>query len=131
MSKRLRIISFVAAIGCFGLAAASHELGFELWPPSFTMADGTTTPFRSSQVAACLQKRVLAWVGDRGGNVYWRNCQQQLSQYGALDGLELRFWSVVGFGIAGLVALLVFALGLRFDTPTLKVLRGARLQAGR
>jgi hypothetical protein len=44
---------------------------------------------------------------------------------------ELRFWSVVGTGLAGLVPLFGFALSLRLDSVSLKVLRGARLQAGR
>ena len=130
MNKRLRIVSFIAAIGCFALSAGSYQLGFELWPPSFTMADARTMPFRAEQVGACLQKRALAWVGDRGGGIYWRNCQQQLSQYGALDGLELRFWTVIGFSLLGFAALAVFALSIRFDASSFKVLRGARLQAG-
>jgi len=48
-----------------------------------------------------------------------------------LDGLEIRFWTVVGSGLVGLVALFVFALSLRFDQHSLRVIRGARLQAGR
>jgi len=130
MTRRLRIIAFTAAIGCFALAAGISHLGFELWPPRATMADGTTTPFRSAEVEACLRGRVLAWFGDRNGDAYWRICREQLSQYRALDGLELRFRTVVGSGIVGLVALLVFALSLRIDQHSLRVIRGARLQAG-
>src|SRR5829696_7409865 len=44
---------------------------------------------------------------------------------------ELRFWSVIGTADAGMVALFVFALSLRVDSVSLRVLRGARLQAGR
>ena len=46
MTRRLRIISFLAALGCFAFAAGSYQLGFELWPPSATMANGRTVPFR-------------------------------------------------------------------------------------
>jgi Type IV secretion-system coupling protein DNA-binding domain len=130
MTRRLRIIAFLAAVGCFAFAAGISYLGFELWPPSATLADGTTTPFRSVDIEACLRGRVLAWFGDRNGGAYWRSCRQQLLQYGALDGLELRFWTVAGSGIIGIVALLVFALSLRIDSPSLKVRRGARLHAG-
>ena len=130
MTRRLRIIAFIAAVGCFAFAAGISHLGFELWPPSATMADGRTTPFRSNEVEACLRWRVLAWFGDRNGDAYWRSCRQQLLQYGALDGLEVRFWTVAGFGLVGLGALLVFALSLRIDSPSLKVIRGARLHAG-
>src|SRR5829696_4603983 len=44
---------------------------------------------------------------------------------------ELRFWSVIGTADAGMVALFVFALSLRVDSVSLRVIRGARLQAGR
>ncbi len=130
MTRRLRIIAFITAVGCFALAAGISHLGFELWPPRATMADGTTTPLRSAEVEACLRGRVLAWFGDRYGKVYWQSCREQLSQYGALDGLEIRFWSVAGSSLFGLGALFGFALSLRFDSPSLKVVRGARLHAG-
>jgi Type IV secretion-system coupling protein DNA-binding domain len=129
MTRRLRIISFLAAIGCFAFAAGSYQLGFELWPPSATLADGTATPFRSADVEACVRGQVLAWLGDSYGDTYWRNCRAHLSQYQALDGFELRFWSVVGSSLFGLVALFGFALSLRMDSPSFRVIRGARLRA--
>jgi len=130
MTRRLRIISFLAAVGCFALAAGLYQLGFELWPPSATMADGTATPFRSADVEACVRGRVLAWLGDSYGDTYWRTCRAQLLQYGAMDGLEVRFWSIVGSSLAGLVALFGFALSLRMESLSFRVIRGARLQAG-
>jgi len=94
------------------------------------MANGRTVPFQSTDVEACVKQRVLAWLGDSYGDTYWRTCRAHLSQYRALDGLELRFWSVLGSSLVGLVALFGFALSLRMDSPSLKVIRGARLQAG-
>jgi len=44
---------------------------------------------------------------------------------------ELRFCSVIGTADAGLVALFVFALSLRVDSVSLRVIRGSRLQASR
>ena len=130
MTRRLRIIAFLAAVGCFAFAAGISYLGFELWPPSATLADGTTTPFRSAEVEACLRGRVLAWFGDRNGDAYWRSCRQQLSLYGAMDPFEVRFWTVASFGLVGLVALFVFALSLRIEQHSPRVIRGARLQTG-
>lgn len=130
MTRSLRIISFIVAVSCFALSAGLYHLGFELWPPSATMADGTTMPFRSADTEACLRGRALAWFADRSGDAYWRTCREQLSQFHALDGLELRFWSVVGSGLVGLVALFGFALSLRIDSSSLKVIRGARLHVG-
>jgi len=130
MTRRLRIISFLAALGCFALSAGVYHLGFELWPPGATMAIGRTEPLRSADIEACLKGRILAWLGDSYGDTYWRTCRAQLLHYQALDGLELRFWTVVGLSLAGLVALFGFALSLRMDSASLKVIRGARLQAG-
>ncbi len=74
MTRLLRIISFLAALGCFALAAGVYHLGFELWPPSATMANGRTEPLRSADVEACLKGRILAWLGDSYGDAYWRTC---------------------------------------------------------
>ena len=70
----------------------------------------------------------MAW--DSSGDNYWRTCRAHLSLYGAMDPFEVRFWTVVGSGLVGLVALFGLALSLRMDSPSLKVIRGARLQAG-
>ncbi len=130
MTRRLRIIAFVATMSCFAFAAGSYQLGFEVWPLGATVADGTTMPYRSAQVHACVSQRILGWFGDRNGQAYWLLCRQQLSQSRALDGFEIRFWAVFGSGIAALVALFGFALSLRLDSPALKIIRGARLHAG-
>ena len=65
MTRRLRIVSFIAVLGCFALSDGFYYLGFELWPPSATMADGTKTPFRSVEMEVCLKERAVAWLGDR------------------------------------------------------------------
>lgn len=131
MTRRLRIISFLAAMGCFAAAAGVSYLGFKVWPPSATLADGRSALFPPSDVQVCIRARGLAWLGDRSGEAYWRACQDWLSRYQALTGYELRFWTAIGTGLAGLVALFVFAFSLRLDSISLKVLRGAKLQAGR
>jgi len=129
MTRRLRIISFLAAIGCFAAAAGISYLGFEVWPPSATLADGRSVLLPPADIQVCIRARGLAWLIDRSGEAYWRACHDWLSRHQALTGFELRFWSIVGTGLAGLVALLVFACSLRLDSISLKILRGARLQA--
>jgi Type IV secretion-system coupling protein DNA-binding domain len=130
MTRRLRIISFLIAMACFALAAGISYLGFEVWPLSATLADGRSVLFPPADVDVCIRARGLAWLGDRSGDAQWRACIDWLTRYQALTGFELRFWSVIGSSLAGLVALLGFALSVRLDTVSLKVLRGARLQAG-
>ncbi|WP_316174397.1 type IV secretion system DNA-binding domain-containing protein [Bradyrhizobium sp. SZCCHNRI1073] len=130
MTRRLRIISFLSAIGCFALAAGISYLGFDLWPPGATLADGQNVPLKPADIEVCIRGRGLAWLGDRSGDASWQACRNSLSQYQALAGFELRFWSVIGSSLAGLLALLGFALSLRLDSVSLKVLRGARLQVG-
>ncbi|WP_316200667.1 MULTISPECIES: type IV secretion system DNA-binding domain-containing protein [unclassified Bradyrhizobium] len=131
MTRRLRIICFLAAIGCFTVAASISHLGFEVWPPSAKLANGWSAEFKPADIDVCIRERGLAWLGDRSGEAYWRACRDWLTRYQALTGFELRFWSVIGASLAGLLALLGFALSLRLDSVSLKVLRGARLQTGR
>ncbi|WP_316173184.1 type IV secretion system DNA-binding domain-containing protein [Bradyrhizobium sp. SZCCHNRI2049] len=131
MTRRLRIIGFLSALACFALAAGISNLGFEVWPLSATLADGSSVLFPPADVDVCIRARGLAWLADRSGDTQWRACIDWLTRYQGLTGFELRFWSVIGSSLAGLVALLSFALSLRLDTVSLKVLRGARLQAGR
>jgi len=47
-----------------------------------------------------------------------------------MDPFEVRFWTVASFGLVGLVALFVFALSLRIEQHSPRVIRGARLQTG-
>jgi hypothetical protein len=128
MTRRLRIISFLSAMGCFALAAGISYLGFEVWPPSATLADGRSVP---ADVEVCVRARGLAWLADRSSDAQWRACIDWLTRYQGLAGFEFRFWSVIGTSLGGLIALLGFAFSLRLDTVSFKVLRGARLQAGK
>jgi hypothetical protein len=130
MIRNLRIICFLAAMTCFAAMSGVSYLGFEVWPPSATLADGRSIPFKSAEVETCVIARGLTWLGDRNGNANWRACRDDLLRYHALASFELRFWSVIGTSLVGLLALFGFALSLRQDSVSLKVLRGARLQAG-
>ncbi|WP_316202892.1 MULTISPECIES: type IV secretion system DNA-binding domain-containing protein [unclassified Bradyrhizobium] len=131
MTRRLRIICFLAAMGSFAVAASISYLGFEVWPPSATLADGRSAELKPADIDACIRGRGLAWLGDHSGDAYWRACRDWLMRYQALTGFELRFWCVISASLAGLLALFGFALSLRLDSVSLRVLRGARLQTGR
>ncbi|WP_439402647.1 helix-turn-helix domain-containing protein [Bradyrhizobium sp. DASA03068] len=60
LTRRLRIISFLAAIGCFAAAAGISYLGFEVWPPSATLADGRSALFPPADIQVCIKARGLA-----------------------------------------------------------------------
>ncbi|WP_407154791.1 type IV secretion system DNA-binding domain-containing protein [Bradyrhizobium sp. STM 3557] len=130
MTRQLRIISFLAAVACFAAMAGASYLGFEVWPPSATMTDGRSVPFKPAEIKTCIKARGLAWLGDHYGDAHWQSCRDRLSQYQSLTGFEFRFWSVIGASLVGLLALFCFALALRPDSVSLQILRGARLQAG-
>ena len=88
-------------------------------------------PSGSADVEACVKGRFLAWLGGQ----LWGHLLANLPRAaGALSrhGPDSRFGSgpLLASSLAGLVALFGFALSLRVDSPSLKVIRGARLQAG-
>jgi hypothetical protein len=95
MTRRLRIISFLSAMACFAGAASISYLGFELWPPSATLADGRSVAFGPADIEACIRGRGLAWLGDRSGDATWRACRSSLSQYPGLSeqlGIIISSW---------------------------------------
>jgi hypothetical protein len=67
MTRRLRIISFIAALGCFAFAAGVYRLGFELWPPAPRWPMEGPCPSNQKDVEACLKGRILAWLGTAAG----------------------------------------------------------------
>ena len=60
MTRRLRIISFLAAMSCFAIAASISYFGFEVWPPSATLADGRSAEFKPADIEVCIRGRGLA-----------------------------------------------------------------------
>ncbi|WP_315786570.1 MULTISPECIES: hypothetical protein [unclassified Bradyrhizobium] len=113
MTRCLGIICFLAAMGCFAVAASTWYLGFEVWPPSATLADGRSAQFEPADIEVCIKGRGMAWLGDRSGEADWQACQDSLTRYQALTGFELGFWSVIGASLAGQLALFGLALSLR------------------
>lgn len=130
MIRRLKIIAFAATLAGFAVMAGAYDLGFDRWPPQATLADGTAAPFRAAEVQACFKAQVIALLGDHAAGDYWQACRRQLLAYGALNAFELRSMAVAGSAVIGLLALFGFALCLRIDRSSFKVIRGARLHVG-
>jgi hypothetical protein len=89
MSRHLKITALALTLAGFAAMAGAYQLGFELWPPSAILADGTSTRFRPTEVQACFKARALAWAGDRGGDASWQG-RQQLIAYQALGAFDFR-----------------------------------------
>jgi hypothetical protein len=73
MTRRLRIICFLSVMACFAGTAGISYLGFDLWPPQATMADGRSVPIKSADLQVCIRRRGLAWLGER----LWRDKQDE------------------------------------------------------
>ena len=86
MTRKLRVVSFLAVMTCFAATWGISYLGFELWPPSAALADGRSIPLKSAEVEACARARGLTWLGDRNGDLYWRACRDDLSRYQSSAG---------------------------------------------
>lgn len=130
MIRKLKAISFLVTLAGFVVMAGAYHLGFDRWPPQALNAGGIRVPLHAAEVQACFQARALALFGDRNAGSYWQACRQQLIAYDALTAFELRCLTVAAGGTIGLLALFVFALCLRGDRPSFKVIRGARLHTG-
>jgi hypothetical protein len=69
-------------------------------------------------------------IGDESSQWQWQYCEKGLVQGQALAGFELRYWSLLIACASTLAAAFGFALVLRFDSPSARVLRGRRLLTG-
>lgn len=130
MIRRLKVITFAAALAGFAIMAGAYDLGFGRWPPQAVLANGETAPFRAPEVEACFKARVTALLGDHVADDFWQTCRGQLARYGALDAFDLRSLVVGAGAVIGILALLGFALCLRADRPSFKITRGSRLHSG-
>jgi Type IV secretion-system coupling protein DNA-binding domain len=130
MMRHLKITALALTLAGFAAMTGAYQLGFELWPPRAILANGTSAPFRPAEVQACFKARALAWAGDRGSDAFRQACRQQLITYQALGAFDLRTMAVMGGALIGLMALLGFAVAIRSERPSVRVVRGARLHAG-
>lgn len=130
MIRHLKIMTFAAALAGFAAMAGAYELGFDIWLPRGTLMDGRSVSFRTANVQACFKARALALLMDHESETIWQSCGEQLTAYQALDAFDVRTDTVAVSGLIGLIALFGFALCLRFERPSHKIIRGARLHAG-
>jgi hypothetical protein len=130
MTRRLKVVAFATFLAGFASMAGAYDLGFDLWPPYATLADGRSVPYPAEDVQACFKARAAALLADRDAGAFWQACRQHLMTYRAFDAFELRSMAVVGSGLIGLVGLLGFAICLRTEQRPVKIVRGARLLAG-
>ena len=131
MIRHLKIITLAVMLASFAGMAGVYQLGFDRYPPQATQSDGTSKPLGAADVQTCFKMRAVALMGDSAADTYWQTCRENLAYYRALDGFELRTLAVAGSGAIGIVALLGFALSIRFNRPSFKVVRGATLHVGR
>jgi hypothetical protein len=130
MIRRLKIVTFIAALAGFGVMVESYQLGFVRWLPQGAASDGRTIVYPADRVDFCLRMRVFGLL-DGGSAQVWNICRAVLIHDQAWTGFELRWYAVSISGIIGVLALFIFALCVRFEPRPLKIVRGGRLYAGR
>jgi hypothetical protein len=124
-------ISLLAAL-LVGIAAVTliNEIGISRYPPTGVFSDGAVRGFFPDDVRSCMGARALAAVGDRTSQWHWHHCAWTLVQTQALSSFDLRYWSLMLAGAFTLASALGFALALRFDRSSARVVRGRQLLTG-
>ncbi len=124
-------ISLLAAL-LAGLVAVMliNEIGISRYPPAGRFADGMIRGFYPADVRSCMGARALAAIGDRTSQWHWYHCATTLAQTQALAGFDLRYWGLLLAGAFTLASVFGFALVVRFDRPSARVLRGRKLLTG-
>lgn len=130
MIRRLKMVMFLAMLAAFGAMAGGYKAGFDLWPPTGVFSNGRTAVFPPTNVHFCVKQRALTFLLDRDGELNWQACRTYFARYRALDAFDLRFSAVLAFGAIGLLALLGFALCVRVERPSFKIVRGLHLHTG-
>ena len=95
-----------------------------------TLADGRLLRFNPTDVRFCMGARALAAIGDRTSQWHWHHCARTLVQTQALSSFDLRYWSLMLAGAFTLASAFGFALALRFDHSSARVVRGRQLLTG-
>jgi hypothetical protein len=130
MMRRLKIISFLVVLVGFAAMAGTYKLGFDLWPPRGLFPDGRIAVFPARDAPFCFKQRGLALLDVRGAERNWQACRQYFASYRALGAFDWRADAVFVNGLIGLLALFGFALCIRLERPSFKVIRGAHLHTG-
>ena len=130
MIRRIKMISFAAAIAGFAAMAVAFHLGFDRWPPQAVLADGSMVPLGAADLETCFKAQANALLGNPNASASWQACQDWLARYDALDAFNRRAIAVGAGATIGVLALLGFLLCLRLERPTFKVTRGSRLYGG-
>ncbi len=106
-----------------------NEIGISRYPPAGQFPDGVIRGFYPADVRSCMGARALAAIGDRTSHWHWYRCATTLAQTQAVVGFDLRYWSLLLAGVFTLASAFGFALVVRFDRPSARVLRGRELLA--
>lgn len=130
MSLNLKVITFALTLAGFGAMAGTYQLGFEQWPPRAERADGTSLPFRPTDVQECFKSQIKSALNDRTAVAHWRACRATFAANGALSQFQFRSSIVIGSAFFGLLALFGFAFAVRFERAGFKIVRGGRYFSG-
>jgi hypothetical protein len=128
--RRLKITLLGLVMGGISVLAVVGEIGIAWYPPVATLADGCQASLNPGDVRLCMGARVLASLGDRWSQDQWFACAQHFRKLHALEGIDVRYWSLLLSGAFTLASAFGFALALRFDRPPARVLRGRQLLTG-
>ena len=127
MTGKVRITMLALLLSGLGLVFLINEIGIGWYPPMWTLSDGRSGYFDPAGIRSCVGARALSALAARSSEAHWYRCATILYQANALDGFNWRYWALASSSAFALLAAFGFALGVRFDRPPHRVVRGRRL----
>ncbi len=124
--RSMKAAMFLLACLCFLSTYAIYQAGFVHWPPGAHNPDHSFSRHDAVETQLCVKARMLAAFGEKNSTYYWRVCEGELNKYRTLRGFNTRYFSLIGSGAVGVLALFGFAFAVRLERPNGKVIRGRR-----
>jgi hypothetical protein len=116
---RGKVIAFTLLIASIGTVALVDQIGISWFPPAVQLSNGAVRAYAPADIRNCMGARALSALGDRVSQQWWRACEVALSETGALDAFNWRYWLLGALCCLALLLAVAFAIALRSDRAPL------------
>ena len=128
--RRLKLIMLALLTAGMAAVALVDEVAIGRYPPVGYAPDGRVLSYAPEDVRGCMTARAFSILGDTASARHWNACAGTLARSGALAGFSWRYWALVTSCALALLTPFSFALAVRGDRLSSRVIRGRRLLTG-